>query len=166
MPVAYDVVINIEDATGKEASTTINVPRGKTLADYTDFARVIAANVDKIVGGLIKGVELCLTADLSGLTLNQVEPSSDVQEVGRFAFATTEGRKVTLNLPGISEQVPYGQTSDEYDQGDPVIASIITLMENGISTSEGVIAPCDVGEDDIVSTIYAREGFRASGSRR
>lgn len=166
MAIAYDLVVVLEDATGKNASTTLNVPRGGSLSDYSDFAVGIAQNIDAIVSGKISGIDLCLEADLSGLALNNAEDNSDVEELMAFQFRTAEGRPVNLNLPGISEGGPYAKTSNDLDQSEIPMAQVIAMMENGITTSGGLIQPCDVAEDDIVDTNYARERFRASGSRR
>jgi hypothetical protein len=70
-----------------------------------------------------------------------------------------------VNVPGIAESNVLAG-SDDLDIIDLTVAAFITAMETGIAVTGGTISPCDVNEDTIIDTVYAREQFRASGKRR
>jgi len=162
---AFALTYTYEDDSGNTATHDIHVPTAFSIAQFTEFGRAMADFLDNIVGGLIKSVDLTITADISGLLLNFVDPLSDVEEVGSFQFATADNRAVLVNLPAIDENTVLAG-SDDLNQIDGGIAAFITAMETGIAVTGGTISPCDVNEDSIVDTVYARESFRSSGKRR
>ena len=162
---AFALTYTYQDDAGKTATHDIHVPTAFSIAQFTEFGRSMADLLDNIVSGLITSVDLTLTADLSGLLLNFVEPEGDVEEVASFQFATADNRSVEINLPAINEDVVLAGSND-IDQTDAGIAAFITAMESGIAVTGGTIQPCDVNQDSIVDTVYAREAFRSSGKRR
>lgn len=159
MAVAFEIIATLSDESGDDATTTLKVPSGFSLSQYGEFAVAMAALVDDMLSGRVESLELCLSADLSGLTGNVIGAASDVEEVGRFQFRTVDGRPVKLNLPTLNESLVAVGT-DDLDLVDPNIAAIETMMVDGIAVTLGTITPCDVAEDDIVSLEFAREGFR------
>lgn len=164
MAVAASVIYTVIDESGDTATHEVQVPNGFSIAQYTEFASDMATLIDAILSGKLLSADFCVAADISALTGNTVGAASDVEEVGAFLFRTDENRPVLVNGPGINEtMVLVG--SDEIDQTDTDIAAFLTAMEDGLSTAGGTIAPTDVGEDDIISTEYARERFRATGRR-
>jgi hypothetical protein len=165
MAIAFAVVYTFEDDSGDTATASIHVPTTFSLSQYTEFARSMADFIDNMVHGIITGVDLTVAIDISALTGNPVTPFADVEEIGAFKFITADNRPVMVNIPGIGEsQVLAG--SDDLSIVDAGIAAFITAMESGIAVTGGTIQPCDVDEDDIVDTVFAREQFRASGKRR
>ena len=162
---AFALTYTYQDDSGNTATHDIHVPTAFSIAQFTEFGRSMADLLDNIVGGLIISLDLTITADISGLLLNFVDPLSDVEEVAAFQFATADNRAVLVNLPGMDEDIVLAG-SDDLDQLDSGVAAFITAMETGIAVTGGTISPCDVNEDSIVETVYAREEFRSSGKRR
>lgn len=165
MAVAFEIIYSFSDEDGDEGTTTFNVPTSFSLSQYTEFGAAMATLVNNIVQGKVESADLCLTADISGVTANVTSGADDVEDLAAFKFRTADNRPVQLNIPGLDEQTVL-TGSDELDQSDPAVAGIIDMMTNGIVTAGGTIQPCDIAEDDVISTEYARERFRASGSRR
>lgn len=159
MALAFEIIATLSDESGDDATTTIKVPSGFSLSQYGEFAVAMSSLVDDMLSGRVDGLDLCLTADISGLTGNLVGAASDVEEVGRFQFRTVDGRPVKLNLPALNESLVAVGT-DDLDLVDPAIAAIEAMMVDGIAVTLATITPCDVAEDDIVSLEFAREGFR------
>lgn len=164
MAVAAEIIYTVSDDSAEDGTTAIKIPGGFTLVQYGEFAAAMATLVDKILSGIVMAAALVISVDLSGLSFNLLDDSSDVEEIGAFQFSTTEGRPVRMNLPGIFDNSVLSQ-SDDLDQSNPAIAAIIAAMESGIAVTGGTIAPCDVGEDSISILEYARERFRPSGRR-
>ncbi len=162
---APQIIYTVNDDGDGDGTTTVNLPTGFTLAQFSEFGAAMATLIDAILGGRVESAEICYGVDLSGLTSNVALSSSDVEEIGSFSFLTTGGFPVKVNVPCIDE-LTVAPNSDDLDQADPAIAAYIAAMENGISTTGGTMSPTDVAEDDINTTVYARERFRASGTRR
>jgi hypothetical protein len=162
---APQIIYTVIDDDGDRATTAINVPTAFSLSQFGEFGTAMATFLDAILGGKVEGAEIAFSVDLSGLTSNTTLSTSDVEEVGAFAFETAGGFPVKVNVPGIDELLVLSG-SDDLDQADPAIAAFISAMENGIAVTAGTISPTDVAEDDITTTVYARERFRASGTRR
>jgi hypothetical protein len=164
MALAAKVVYTVIDDSGERGTTEINVPTGFSLAQYTEFGAAMATFLDAILGGKVESADICFGVDLSGLTSNTALSTSDVEEIGAFVFQTSEGLNVICNVPCIDELTVISG-SDDLDQAHVDIAALITAFEDGLVTAGGTIEPTDVAEVDIVTTISARERFRASGTR-
>ena len=165
MAIAFEVVYTFQDDSGDTATASIHIPTAFSLSQYTEFARSMADLVDNIVHGIIISADLTISIDISALTGNAVTPFADVEEIGAFQFITADNRPVLVNVPGIAESNVLAG-SDDLSVIDATVAAFITAMETGIVVTGGTIPPCDVNEDDIIDTVYAREQFRASGKRR
>jgi len=159
MAVAFEIIATVSDESGDTSTTTIKVPSGFTLSQYGEFAVQMGTVLDAMLAGRLESFDLALTADLSALTGNVAGSASDVEELGRFSFRTTDNRAVKLNVPALNESLVAVGT-DDLDLVDPAIAAVESMMVDGLAVTGGTILPCDVGEDDIVSLEYAREGFR------
>lgn len=159
MAVAFEIIATISDESGDPATTTIKVPSGFSLAQYGEFATQMGTILDAMLAGRLEAFDLALTADLSALTGNVAGAASDVEELGRFSFRTGDNRAVKLNVPALNESLVAVGT-DDLDLVDPAIAAVESMMVDGLAVTGGTISPCDVGEDDIISLEYAREGFR------
>jgi len=159
MAVAFEIIATISDESGDPATTTIKVPSGFSLAQYVEFAAQMGTILDAMLAGRLESLDLALTADLSALTANIAGAASDVEELGRFSFRTGDNRPVKLNVPALNESLVAVGT-DDLDLVDPAIAAVESMMTDGLAVTGGTISPCDVGEDDIISLEYAREGFR------
>lgn len=163
MPQAQ-VITTIVDEDGDEATTGQFVPNTFSIAQYTEFGASMATLIDAMLDGKVKSSSMAFPIDLSGLTLNAVGASSDVEEIGAFKFTTVTGFPVKINIPGLDEGF-VGVGSDDIDQSAPAVAAFLTAMETGIVVTGGTISPCDVGQDSILTTDYSREKFRSSGRR-
>lgn len=156
----FEIIYTVYDAKNKSATTSVKVPTTFALADYIEFGQSMASLLGAIAAGNVRSADFCLPIDISGFTNNTVSPLSDVEEIGAFEFVTAEGNRVKLNIPGC----PDGTTildSDALDETDPQVAAIITMMEDGL----GGTTPCDIGGDDVVDTLFARERSRSTGRR-
>lgn len=164
MPEPVALTTTVSDQAGKTATMTEFIADNLTIAQIEEGAIAHSAQIEGLLSGIISRMEFCVGVDLSGLTGNVAAGTSDVEEVGEFIFVTGQGREVNLNLPCINDTTsPAG--SDDLDQGDANIAPIIDAMINGLTTAGGVLAPCDVDENTIISVKVARERVRNSGSR-
>lgn len=165
MAIAVAITYTFTDDSGETATTDVHVPNTFSFAQYSEFGRAMAELIDEIVHGRVSSVELTVTSDISGLTGNNAQANSDVEEIGAFQFRTAEGRTVTVNIPGINESMVEAN-SDDLDQLDTDIAAFTSAMLNGIAVAGGTAIPCDVNEADLTTLVFAREQFRASGKRR
>lgn len=159
------IITTVEDRKGKQASTGVNVADTTTRTQLDSFALGWVTLIDNLVSGIIRSVFAVIGVDISAITNNTPSASSDVEEVGAFEFVTAEGNRVKFNIPAINENLVTNETG-ELDQTQTAIANLITLFEDGFTTTGGNMSPCDIGEDDIVGVIYARERFRNSGARK
>lgn len=164
MSSAVQIIYTVQDDDGDTSTTTIHTPTGFTLAQWGEFGSAMATLLDAILAGKIINADICFGVDISGLTSNTALSTSDREEIGAFQFRTLQGYKVNVNIPGLDELV-VASGSDDLDQADPDVAAFITAMESGVAVTGGTVSPCDIAEDDIVSTVFARERFRSSGSR-
>ena len=161
MAIAFELVYELEDASGDAAETSVKIPTTFNFSDYTEFGRGMASFLDAILGGKINRAALRAVPDLSGLTGNAAASTSDVEDVGAFVFQTADGRPVRVNIPGYDETRTISG-SDDIDLTDPDIAAFVTGMTAGIAVTAGTAEPCDKAEDDIVSLVSARERFRST----
>jgi hypothetical protein len=162
---ASQLIYTAIDDSGERGTTAINLPTGFSLSQFGEFATAMATLLDAMLGGRVESAEICFGVDISGLTSNTVQSFSDVEEIGAFQFRTLGGFPVGVNVPCIDELM-VASGSDDLDQTDADIIAFITAIESGIVTAGGNISPTDVAEDDITTTVSARERFRASGTRR
>lgn len=164
MAVPFSLIYTVRDAQGDTSTTQVHMPTAFNLAQYTEFAASMATLIDAMLHGRVETAELCLSADLSGLTSNTILTTSDVEEVAAFVGRTTEGRPVEVNIPALNDGVVVAGTN-QLDLADPSVAAFITMLEDGIAVTGGTATPCDVGEDDIDTVISATKEVRGSGKR-
>lgn len=157
----FEIVYTVEDVATNRATTSIKVPTTFALADYVSFGQQLIVLAGAIMRGVVRSAELCLSIDISGLSNNALSTLSDVEEIAAFEFVTADGNRVKLNIPGCPDGVTIPGTNT-LDESDSQVATIITIMEDGLAGTQ----PCDVGGDDIVDTLFAREHFRSSGKRK
>lgn len=160
----YALTWTVEDQAGNTATVTEFIAQGLTVAQMEEGAIAHAPNLEGILSGIIKGAELCIGVDISGLTGNVAAGTSDVEEVGEFVFATAQNREVRINLPCMNDTASV-VGSDDLDQADTNVDAFITAMVDGITVAGGLLQPCDVDENDLTTVKIARERVRNSGSR-
>lgn len=163
---AIEIIFEVEDKSGDKSTTQVRVAGEPTITGLNGFGVGWANVLNNLIAGKILSAAALVKAAVSSLTGNNIGALSDVEHVGKFEFLTSAGQRVKVNVPALSEIVLGATTSDSLDIGQPNIAAFITAMETGIAVTGGTIQPCDVGEVSIVDTVFAREAFRNSGSRR
>jgi len=164
MALVPQIVYTVADENGELGTTSVNIPTGFSLAQYGEFGSAMATLLDKILDGRVESADICFFVDISALTNNVAIATSDREAVGAFQFRTAQNTKVYVNVPTLYE-LKVGAGSDDLNQADADVAAFITAMETGIAVAGGTISPCDVGELSVDQIVYARESFRASGSK-
>jgi len=164
MAIVPQIVYTVADENGELGTTSVNIPTGFSLSQYSEFGSAMATLLDKILDGRVESADICFFVDISALTNNIPIATSDKEAIGAFQFRTLQNTKVNVNVPTLYE-IKVGAGSDDLNQGDADVAAFITAMEDGIAVTGGTIAPCDVGELSIDQVVFARERFRASGSK-
>lgn len=157
----FEIVYTVRDSGNNTSTSSVKIPETFALADYIEFGQDFMVLAGAIMRGQVLSAELCLDVDVSALTSNTVSALSDVQEIGAFEFVTAEGNRVKLNIPGCPDIKTIAGTNT-LDPTDPQVATIITMMEDGLTG----VQPCDIGGDDIVEMLFAREHRRSSGRRQ
>lgn len=167
MPLAPTIQFTARDNDNDDSSTSIHVPSGNTLAQYTEFAGDFAALLEGVmIGALNPTARLSIPVDISALTGNVAADTSDVEEVASFQFADANNEPVDLNIPALNLTDDLLAASDALDTADTDIAALITAMESGLAVTGGTIQPSSIAEADIQDTFYARRYTRPSGKRR
>lgn len=164
MPI--EIIFELEDRSGDKSSTSVKVEDGHAAGTLEGFAVAWANAIDNFLAGVIRSAVAYIMGDISGLTSNTITETADVEHYGKFEFLTVDGNNVKVNIPCIAEGVVGAFTSDSLDLADPEVAAFVTAMEVGIAVTGGTITPCDIAENDIVDTAFAREAFSNSGARR
>ena len=161
-----ELIFEVEDASGDKATTSVKVISTTTVTLMEGFASGFATALNNIIAGKILSAAASLGVDISALTGNGVGDLADVEHIGKFEFLSLLGFRTKLNIPALSEITLGATTSDSLDQAQVSIAALIAAMEDGVSVTGALIQPCDIGESDLVSVVFAREAFRNSGARR
>jgi hypothetical protein len=162
MPI--EIVYEIRDRRNKKATTSVRIVDA-TEAQTDAFANAWADAIDNLIGGVIRAASALIGVDISGLSSNVASSTSDVEEIAEFDFRTAAGNKVLVTIPAILETLVDNDTG-ELNQAAPAVAAFIAMMEDGITAGGTLVQPCDVGNEDIVSTRYARERSRNSGTSK
>jgi len=164
MPI--EVVTTIEDRSGDKATTSVNVLDATTLAQLLAFAPLWATALNDIIFGKILSMVAFIKGSTIGFTANTLQPTADVEHIGKFVFQAQNGEKVECNIPALDEAAVSAYSSDTLDEANAEVAAFIAAMETGIAVTGGTISPCDIGESSINTIRFAREAFRNSGKRR
>lgn len=161
-----EIVFTVRDASGDEATTGVKVSGTPTIVQLNAFSSAWATALNNIIAGKVMGAIARQTVSLVSLAGNILSNNADVEHTGKFVFLTGNGNRVLCNLPALSEVAIGATASDELNQAQTDVAAFIAAMEDGVNVTGALIEPCDEGEDDIVSTVFAREAFRNSGAKR
>lgn len=162
---SIELVATIEDSDGDTATTSIRINDDATVAGMQEFAEAYFGAAAVLIYGGIRNVIAILRPSISGLTNNIALAGSSIFRQAKFEFVTASGNRVKMNVPCLLEAVGQGVGPDELDVSDPDVSAFISMMENGITISGSLVQPCDIGEESIVDTVFAREAFKNSGSR-
>jgi hypothetical protein len=163
------VIYEVEDQSGTKGTTEVKLAGTPTIAQMTGFAVVHAEALNALIEGAIKKAIAFIRPAVSGLDgdENIADAMSDVERIGKFEFATSNGDRVKFNLPSLEEDtVGTDDLSDDINTSTAEAEALVDAMLDGIAVTGGTIAPCDVGGVSLVSLIFAREAFTNSGARR
>jgi len=163
---SFSLIYSFLDDKNKISTTEINVPTTFNLSQYTEFGAAMATILQNLAQGKLVSADLCLQADISGLTSNAATVGSTVDLVGAFQFGTDLNNKVAVTIPCLSELFMTVSGSDDLDQTQADVAAFLFAMTDGIVTTGGTILPCDKAEEDITSIDFAREGSRPTAQRK
>jgi len=164
MPI--EVIATVADRSGTTGTTSVHVQNATTLAQLTAFAPLWATALNDMIFGKITSVFASILGSTIGIINNGGALNSDVEHIGKFSFRTVSNIKVNFTIPALDEDLVTAYDSDTLDQSIPEIAALIAAMETGIAVTGGTISPCDIGEQSIIETVFAREAFKNSGKRR
>lgn len=162
---AIDLVLYVEDDAGNVSTTALPFSASFSLPQLIEGGQAFAVLIDAVINGRFRGADLCVNVPIGGLTDNTTTGGSDVEEVAAFEFVTINGNRVKLNVPGMTD-LDTLPGSNDLDTTEADVAAVIAMMEDGLAVTSGTIEPQDIGDEDIVDTIFAREHFRSSGRRR
>jgi len=162
MPI--EIVYEIRDRRNKKATTSVRIVDA-TEAQTDAFANAWADAIDNLIGGVIRSAAALLKCDISSVPSNVASSTSDVEEIAEFDFRTASGNKVLVTIPAILETLVDNDTGN-LNQSAAAVAAFIAMMEDGITVGGTLVEPTDVGNEDIVSTRYARERSRNSGTTK
>lgn len=161
-----EIIYTLEDADGDEATTSARFTEDAAdTATLEELALAYGGALTNIVIGSIKAAIAVLKPVISGLTSNILQAGSAVERQGKFEFVTADGHRVKFNLPCLLESTGQGAGSDSLNLADPEVAALISAFEDGIDVGAVTIQPCDIGENPIVGTLFARESHKNSGAR-
>lgn len=163
---AIEIVYTIEDRSGTKGTSSVRIADDPTIAGLKGFAESWATMINNLTLGKVLSAVAHLLANITGLTSNTIAPSSDVEHLGKFQFITASGIRMNVNIPALAEAAVGADTADELNQAQADVAAFLAAMEDGILVGAATIQPCDIGEEDIVGTVFSREGARNSGARR
>lgn len=163
---AIEVICTIQDRSGDEATTSVRLPSSSSLAQLGTFAVAWVNALNNFISGKIISAVAYLQPTTATLTNNTLLDTADVEHVAKFSFLAVGGSRVLFNVPAMNEVTLSSDDSDSLDQATPATAALIAAMLNGIATTGGTIAPCDIGELSLTDVLFAREAFKNSGARR
>lgn len=157
------VYISIKDEKGDISTVSFPFPDSTSVTDLVLLPAAIWALIDPLVTGGLAEAGFRYVANVAATAASA---GSDVQEKGEFVLRTVNGFLKRLNLPTFIESF-FHSGSKEIDQAAGDVAAFITLLEDGIdltgSGGSGIVQPCDVRGEDLVSLEAAIENW---GKRR
>ena len=161
-----EIIYTIADADGDTATTSMRIV--EELVDDVDLGDIVLAYgtlIKNSIIGTIRSAVAILKGNVGALTSNTVGAVSAVERCGKFEFLTDSGNTVKFTLPALEEGSGQGGGSDSLNMADPQVAALISIFEDGFDGLDFHMDVVDIGGDDIVATIFAREVHKNSGSR-
>lgn len=163
LPNTFDYVFR--DNAGKRGTAGYHVIAALTKAQYEEAGQALALLIDDFTNGIVESASMTIPVDISALTGNAADENSDVEEGAELGMVTVDSQPVSMIIPS-PQQAYFIEGSDDLDTSDPILAAVISMLENGLATTGGTIQPTDVAEVDITQVIRARKITRPSGTRR
>lgn len=146
-----------------QASETVNLPAGTTLANAHIFAQSYA--------DLLKDVSDCA---MRGYTVSQsvyddtyptAAAGSDVEDKGVLTMRTVNNGSMTITWPGIIESILVSTISRKgtyIDLADALVAPLIAALVSGLVTGGSTTQPSDRRGADILAVKDAYKQNRSS----
>jgi hypothetical protein len=153
--------ITVVDGKGAESTTRLHVPANTELATFQTFLGNVAGFMDAIIKGRITNISLGLGVDLPGGLKATADALSDVEEVGRFLFASDGGGTVRMQLPTIDEAKVLTGTAT-LDTADADVAAFVTEMVDGETITAQAQHPSSIDGHDITGLDSATAVFGKS----
>lgn len=158
---AVSVHFTILDAKGKSSRTTVHVPTGFSLSQYTQFGTAMAQLIANISEGQITEVSVSFPVDLSGAALRAAAlVGADIfKKLFVQARSAVAGLLAKFNIPTYDESNTVSG-SDALNEADPDALLLIALVETGANISGEIIQPVDLRGNDLEDVSIMREIFR------
>lgn len=157
---AVSVTVTFIDDKGKTSSTKCHIPTGLSIAAITAFCTSFGQLLADFSSCQVTGVKACVGLDLSSATLRAVAAAgSDIANKAQALFTTGTGLFSRMIMPTASDSYTLTD-SDAFDEADGDVAALVTIFEDGITTTGGTIAPVDLRDNDITGVTEFRETFR------
>lgn len=153
--------ITVLDGKGAESTTRLHVPDNSEIATFKTFMANTALLVDAIIKGKIVNLSVGLGVDLPGGLKSAPDALSDVEEVGRFLFASNGGGTVAMNIPTIDETKVLSGTA-VIDTADTDIDAFVTQIVDGQTITLQNQFPSAIDGSDITALDSAIARFGKS----
>jgi len=170
MPVS--VILTIEDAKGKQATTEFHLADGLSIAQLGAAAQALAQLVEPMIRGRIVAISVGFKVALPVFGAgdgNALQDYADVEEGARFQFRTDNGFPTAQRIPCFDEALIVVGT-DQVDTSDSAVSAYINAMLDQLSVGSGGSAFTVILQDargEAISTLAsARESFQASRRNR
>jgi hypothetical protein len=153
--------ITVVDGKGAESTSRFHVPGNSEIATFKTFIQNTASIVDAVIKGRIVNLSLGLGVYLPGGLKGSADALSDVEEVGRFLFASDGGGTVKISLPTLDEAKVLTGTA-AIDTADADVAAFVTQMVDGQTISLQAQHPSAIDGSDITGLDSALAVFGKS----
>lgn len=155
MALAVNITYTFRDNSNKISTTTIHVPNGFSIAQYSEFADAMAQLLCDLSDGELIDVGISIPLTLVGATIRAVAGlAADVAEKVKFSMASAiGGLRAFLNIPTYDESHNL-PSSDAVDLADVEVAAFVAIVEGGSGAS-----PCDIRGNNITEVRWGDEKF-------
>jgi len=151
------------DSKGKTSTTRVRIPSTLTFAQYAEFAQGAAAVMKALTTAEITEVSVSVGLDLSGASLRTL--ATQFSDIVDKAFI--QARNAINGLFGKFKIPTYDElnnsaNSDQLNLADAEVMALVTLIEDGVTTSAGLVYPVTVRGDALSEVTLAYQQFRKS----
>jgi hypothetical protein len=162
----FTVNYSIEDEKGAKSTFAVYLPDSTLWADVLGFAASMAPLLEAMITGAIRGISVTVSVDLpSGLRVAPLA-TSDVEEGGRFIWASAGGFNTSGRIATFDEAAVVTGTRLIDTTGDADVAAFVSAMTTGLTVNTNLVQPVDYRGADIEALISARESFQRSRATR
>ena len=140
--------VTVVDGKGAESTSRVHVPDTSDIGNFKAFMQNFAGFMDAIIKGRITNISVGLGVDLPGGLKANADALSDVEEVGRFLFASAGGGTVRIQVPTLDEAKVLTGTA-AIDTADTDVAAFVTEVVDGETISLQAEHPSAIDGSDI-----------------